>query len=300
MSMRITIGMPSYENHEQVWWTCQALKIYQDVQDCEILVVDNKGSKDLEKVCSDVKVRYELYNEVVGTAPVRNKIFERARRPFVLVIDSHVMLWPDAIGKLRAWLSDNWEKAKNLIQGPLVLSSLGNAYTHYEPQWRKDMWGIWPTSIHPDDIPDKPCEIGMMGLGLFGCRQDSWLKFHPLCKGFDGVEGVIHEKYRQAGRKTLCLPFLKWVHKFGRSGNFPLLKDDKIRNFLLGFDEIGLDPTPVYDHFGKELVGKIHDELKRQGLATGQGNAIPGGPNVDPGLSRDDMRCTAGDLHDIR
>ena len=56
--------MPSYGNPEQVWFTVEALRLYQDVKGCEILIVDNEGNKDTEKVCKDAKIRYELFNEV--------------------------------------------------------------------------------------------------------------------------------------------------------------------------------------------------------------------------------------------
>jgi glycosyltransferase involved in cell wall biosynthesis len=246
----LSVAMPAYKNAEQVWWTVEALRMYQGLDNKEIFVVDNYGDADTKKVCSDTKIRYELCNDVNGTGYVRNKIFELAQSDFVLVIDSHVLLYPEAITKLRQWVELNWEDAINLIHGPIVMSALVNAFTHYENKWRADMWGIWPKAVRPSEIPDAPFEIEMMGCGLFGCRRDSWLKFHPDCRGFDGVEGVIHEKYRRAGRKVLCLPFLKWVHKFGNKVQYPLLRSDKIRNFLLGFEEIGMDPAPVYEHFG--------------------------------------------------
>ena len=259
----ITIGMPSYNNPKEVWFTVEALRLYQDIKGCEILVLDNQGNEDTRKAARDCKVRYELFNDVNGTGPARNKIFELANHPFVLVIDSHVLLYPDAIKNLKWWLSNNWNEAKNLIHGPLVLSALVNSYTHYENVWRKEMWGIWPKAVKPDDIPNEPFEIEMMGCGLFGCRKDSWLGFHKDCKGFDGVEGVIQEKYRKNGRKVLCLPFLKWVHKFGPSSGYPLRAEDKIRNFLLGFKEIDLDPSPIYEHFGQDKVAQIAKEIER-------------------------------------
>jgi glycosyltransferase involved in cell wall biosynthesis len=254
--MLLTIAMASYSNPEQVWFTVEALRLYQDVSGCEILVLDNQGNADVKKVVQDCKIRYELFNEVNGVPPARNKIFEIASGDFVLVLDSHVLLYPDAISQLKQWLSERWDDAVNLIQGPMVMSSFGNAYTHYDDVWRGHAWGIWPKAAHPDKITEET-EIQMMGMGLFGCRKDSWLGLHPDARGFGGTEGVIHEKYRRAGRKVLCLPFLKWVHKFGRSGNFPLLLDDKIRNYLLGFAEIGMDPEPIYKHFGYEKVEQI-------------------------------------------
>jgi len=248
--------MPSYGNPEQVWFTLLALRMYQDVEGCEILVVDNQGNDDTKKACCDQRVRYEVFTGTPGTGPVRNKAFELATKPFVLVMDSHVFLYPEAIAKLKAWLDKNWDEAANLIHGPLVLPGLCNAYTHYENQWRNKTWGIWCSPVQHEDLPKDPFEIQMMGLGVFGCRKDSWLGFHKDCKGYGGVEGVIHEKYRHYGKKSLSLPFLKWVHKFRCDVHYPLTIEDRIRNFLLGFSEIGLDPSPIYDHYGKDLVGK--------------------------------------------
>jgi glycosyltransferase involved in cell wall biosynthesis len=254
--MILTIAMASFGNPEQVWFTLEGLKIYQDVEDCEILVLDNQGNKDVKGVVNSCRARYELFNDVNGVAPARNKIFEIAKGHFVLVIDSHIFLYPKAIAKLKLWLTSNWDRAINLIQGPLVMSGLNDAYTHYEDKWRSQAWGTWPNAVRPDSITQEE-EIQMMGMGLFGCRKDSWLGLHPKARGFGGTEGVIHEKYRRAGRKVICLPFLKWVHKFGRSGNFPLLVEDKIRNYLLGFAEVGMDTEPIYNHFGKEKVDEI-------------------------------------------
>jgi glycosyltransferase involved in cell wall biosynthesis len=271
--MLMTIAMASYGNPDQVWFTVEALRMYQDVSDCEILVLDNQGNDDVKKVVKGCRVRYEVFSDVPGVAPARNKIFELAKGSFVLVLDSHVLLYPKAIQKLKLWLANNWDRASNLIQGPMVLPSLKNAYTHYDDKWRGHAWGTWPPAVNPDSLTEE-IEIQMMGMGLFGCRKDSWLGLHPDARGFGGTEGVIHEKYRRAGRKVLCLPFLKWVHKFGRSGDFPLRVEDKIRNYLLGFDEIGMDKTPIYSHFGQDKVAEIERTINRGGSGKEDGKQV--------------------------
>jgi hypothetical protein len=112
----------------------------------------------------------------------------------------------------------------------------------------------------PDDAA--PYEIPMMGLGLFACRREAWLGFNPEFRGFGGEEGYIHEKYRQAGRKTLCLPFLKWLHYFHtRDGKVtapyaPQLAD-KVHNYEVGFAELGLDPAPMRQHLGVSARPRI-------------------------------------------
>lgn len=100
-----------------------------------------------------------------------------------------------------------------------------------------------------DDM--EPFEIPAMGLGLFTCRKESWLGFNPHFRGFGGEEMYIHEKYRKAGHKNICLPWLKWLHRFGRPDGvkYPLLRYNKVRNYVLGHVELGLDLTPVKEHF---------------------------------------------------
>jgi hypothetical protein len=96
-----------------------------------------------------------------------------------------------------------------------------------------------------------PFEIPAMGLGLFACRRESWLGFNPEFRGFGGEEGYIHEKYRQAGRTSYCLPFLRWNHQFAdpRAVKYTVDTRNKLRNYLIGFNELGLDIRPVYEHF---------------------------------------------------
>lgn len=98
---------------------------------------------------------------------------------------------------------------------------------------------------------DAPFEIPGQGLGLFSARRESWLGFHPLARAFGGEELCIHEKYRQAGRKALCLPALKWLHRFGRPGGvpYPIPRYQKIRSYVLWFQQLGLPLDPIYDHF---------------------------------------------------
>jgi Glycosyltransferase family 25 (LPS biosynthesis protein) len=118
------------------------------------------------------------------------------------------------------------------------------------------MWGQWGTDQRGADPSAPPFEIPLQGLGVFACRRDAWLGFNPRFRGFGGEEGYIHEKVRQSGAATLCLPFLRWIHRFGRPGGVPysLRRQDGIRNFLIGFQELGLDPAPAIRHF-EELIG---------------------------------------------
>lgn len=101
-----------------------------------------------------------------------------------------------------------------------------------------------------------PFPIPGMGMGLFASRKDSWLGFAKHCSGFGGEEMNIHLKYRQAGRQALCLPFLRWNHRFGRAGGapYPIPLAAKIRNYVLWANELG---NPTFED-GRTLLDRIH------------------------------------------
>ena len=105
------------------------------------------------------------------------------------------------------------------------------------------------------DTKEKPFEIFAQGLGLFLTRKNSWLKFSSETSGFGGEECFIHEKYRKAGRKTLCLPFLKWLHRFDRPEGvkYAVTTEQKLKNYMIEFKEIGLDTSVLKQHFVGEL-----------------------------------------------
>ena len=71
------------------------------------------------------------------------------------------------------------------------------------------MYGRWDDNGQAQDPDAEPFDIPMQGMGLFACRRAAWPGFNPGFRGFGGEEGYIHEKFRQAGGRTLCLPFMK-------------------------------------------------------------------------------------------
>ena len=167
-------------------------------------------------------------------------------------------------------------ETNDLYQGPLVYDDLNNISTHFNPNWSGQMYGTWATDERGRDKNAPAFEINMTGCGVFSCRKNSWLGFNNLFRGFGGEEGYIQEKFRQAGYKTMCLPFLRWVHRFGRPDGvkYPLTLHNKLRNYFLGYLELGLDIEPMVDHFkeweSEENLNKMcesaYEELKANGM----------------------------------
>jgi hypothetical protein len=138
----------------------------------------------------------------------------------------------------------------DLLHGPLMYCDIHNYTCEWKPVWRGNMWGIW--AGYGSTLPKEPFEIWGNGMGCFLTKRDSWLGFCKKYKGFGSEEGVIHEKYRKAGRKVICLPSLVWMHQFDRHVPHQVLMIDRIVNYIVGFQEIGLDLKPIEEHFGKK------------------------------------------------
>jgi glycosyltransferase involved in cell wall biosynthesis/predicted O-methyltransferase YrrM len=256
---RLTLGMASYDNYKEVWFTVQALRMFHDLTDTEILIIDNFGCpaiKDFVAGWVSSQVRYELYTERQGTAAAKNRVFEQAAGDWVLCIDSHVMLVPGAVARLREFIAKNPE-ARDLFQGPLIYDNLVTGADSFSEEWSGGMWGQWNNIYTDRSLP--PYEIPMMGMGLFGCRKDAWLGFNPAFRGFGGEEGYIHQKFKKHGRKTICLPWLQWLHQFQAGGSNKLL-DDMTRNYVIGFQELGLDMAPLIQHRGADQINRFLTE----------------------------------------
>jgi Glycosyl transferase family 2 len=251
----LTIGMATYDDFDGVYFTLQALRLYQDLEDTELLVVDDYGCDDTQRFVEHwARGRYLRATEAVGTATPRDLVFREAHGEAVLCCDSHVLFAPGAIARLKAYYRDHPDCA-DLLQGPLVYDDLDNVATHFDPVWRGQMWGVWATDPRGRDPDGEPFEIPMQGLGAFSCRKSAWLGFNPRFRGFGGEEGYLHEEFRRAGRRTLCLPWLRWAHRFSRPRGvpYPLTVEDKLRNYLIGHAELGLDLRPIIDHFSEFL-----------------------------------------------
>ena len=276
---RLTIGMATYDDYDGVYFTIQSLRTnHPDLAgELEFVVIDNHPGGPCSEALSHLGksidgYRYVPRGEWSGTA-IRNAVFEEASSPFVLCMDSHVLIAPGALSKLIAYFEENPD-SRDLVQGPLVYDDLRNTSTHMDPQWRGGMYGTWASDPRGTDPSAPAFDIPMHGLGLFACRRAAWPGFNATFRGFGGEEGYIHEKMRQRGGRTLCLPFLRWVHRFDRPLGAPYVNrwEDRIRNYVIGFTELGLDTADMESHFaellGAETSARIFAQVRRElGLA---------------------------------
>lgn len=267
--IELTIGMATYNDFDGLYFTLQALRLYQDLAQTELLVIDNYGCQDTQNLVEGwLGGRYIRATEVVGTAAPRELVFREARGQAVLCCDCHVLFAPGAIARLKQFYREHPD-CQDLLQGPLLYDDGELLATHLDPYWRAQMWGTWASDPRGQDPLGEPFEIPMQGLGVFSCRKDAWLGFHPQFRGFGGEEGYIHEKFRQAGRRCLCLSWLRWMHRFSRASGvmYTVTVEDKLRNYVLGHAELGLDLDPVLRHFSDYLPRERVLAIAEQALA---------------------------------
>lgn len=278
MGKKLTIGMVTYNDFDGVFFSIQSIRMFHKeiLKDVEFLIIDNnpddRHGKAVREFCNSVSepIRYIPFTEYNSTA-IRTKLFELADTPYVLCQDCHVMFECASLKKLINFL-DSGKDGGNLLQGPLLYNDMKNVGTHFDLVWRNRMWGTWGTDGRGKNPDAEPFEIPAQGMGCFSCRKSAWLGFNPRFRGFGGEEGYIHEKFRKHGKKTLCLPFLRWMHRFGRPNGvpYPLQLENRVKNYFIGFDEVGLDTSGIYDHFikdckmNKTLIAKWHDEVKKE------------------------------------
>ncbi len=269
LNRKLTIGMATYDDFDGVYFSLQSARLHHPDADqqIEFVVVDNHPdgpcSSALKKLEDWIpNYRYVPSPDTRGPAGSKNRVFQEAHSDFVLCMDCHVLIVPGAINRLLAYLAAN-PATNDLLQGPLLYDDLKSVGTHYDHVWKAGFLGQWGSDPAGKDPDAPPFDIGMQGLGLFVARRNTWLGFNPAFRGFGGEEGYIHEKYRRAGRRTLCLPFLRWVHRFPRPMGIPYVIswEDRVRNYMLGFRELRMPTDEMEAHF-RELLGvKTADRL---------------------------------------
>lgn len=264
--------MPTYDDYDGVYFSIQAIRMYHPeiLDQIEFVIVDNNPSSNhgaaIRNLTNWIKEPYQYLPFVKFESTIcKNKIFQLADTPYVLCIDSHVMIVPGAIKKLIDFY-DAGKDDGNLLQGPILYDDFQSYSTHFDLTWSQYMWGTWQTDVRGKDPDGEPFEIPSQGMGLFSCRKDSWLGFNPNCRGFGGEEGYIHTKYKQKGKQTLCLPFLRWLHRFDRPGGIPYANDlvQRFRNYMIEFKEIGFPTKELKEHFAPVVTPEQMAEIEKE------------------------------------
>ena len=277
-ALKFTIGMPTYDDYDGVYFSLQALRLYHPeiCANAEFIVVDNNPAGPcaaaLQELGSQIpRFRYIADPIQTGSASAKQRIFDEATGDFILVMDCHVFVVPGALKRLADYFATH-PSSNDLVQGPLLLDDLRTVQTHFDPNWSNGMFGTWGMDTRGVDADSAPLDIPMQGMGLFACRKQAWPGFSPLFRGFGGEEFYIHEKFRQRGGRTLCLPFLRWMHRFARPMGVPYRNtwEDRIWNYVTGFRELGLPIDGIEAHFSQH-VGKEWTAQTLAGLAKEKG-----------------------------
>lgn len=334
---RVTIGMAHYEDYDGVYFTIQHLQSLGirpgPKSDYDFLVVDQSPDSPhgqaVAGLMANIGARYVPFPEPRGTSPSRNQVFAEATGDVVLCLDCHVVLMPGAVQTLTEFYDGLSAKSPDMVSGPMLADNCGLYATHFNDQWRAEMWGTWGVAWEcscdtngaerfrfsviqtADDqtrfvallppqptvrscptcgrrLPESlgwagheahlvaagwrlavaqghPFEVPGMGLGCFAMRRTDWVGFNQHARVFGGEELYVHAKVRSAGGRVWCLPALGWMHRFGRPGGAQYFRGvdpsvHKVRNYVLEFQEMGWDVTPIREHF-RQLPGPVWEAL---------------------------------------
>jgi hypothetical protein len=268
--VKLSICIPVYDDFDGLYFTVQSLRMFHPEvfrdRTCEFVVVDNNPESPHGKQAGDwlkawvspnVATKYIPDRENVGAANAKDRACREASGEIVLCMDSHVMLTPGSLGKLLDWYDRNPDSL-DLVSGPLIYDDLKSLSTHFNDEWRGQMWGTWGTDQRGVHESQEPFDIPGNGCGLFSCRRKAWLGFNPHFRQFGGEEMYIHEKFRRAGRRCLCLPFLRWMHRFGRPSGVPYPNHiyTKLRNYVIGHWELNTPLDRLREHYVPEYVSQ--------------------------------------------
>lgn len=293
MAKTLTVGCAVFGDPCGAYFTLSGLRANHGGPDAfEILVVDNAplSCERTRGVCEANGGKYHHKPNLHGTSAPRDEVFRLAETPWVMCCDSHVLFETRAIEALIRYAEDHPD-SKDMIQGPLIYDN-GERSDYWRAEYPPALWGVWDKDPRgePDGITRGSCvvslasgvvgggmkvgyqpafEIPMQGLGVWAMRKAAWPGFNPLFSGFGGEEGYIHEVVRRRGGKALCLPALRWRHRFrdARYGPppYPLTLEDHVFNLLVGHREVGIDAVEsIRRYIGGNLPSGVFDDLHRK------------------------------------
>ena len=253
--------MATYDDYDGVYFSVQAIRLYHpEVTDrTEILVLDNHPSGPCAKPLKDLErqvagYRYVPYERIHGNW-VRDLLFREANAEFVLCMDSHVLFRPGALARLVEYL-EGQPGPSDLWQGPLMGDNLKPFATHFDPVWRdRDVRrvgdgparsGPGRTRVRDPDARARGVRVPpgrVAGLQSPAAAGSAWKKAISTRRSDGRAAG--HSACRSSAGRTVSI---------GRSGTrYPVSVEDRVRNYLLTHDELGLDPGAAIAHFEQEF-----------------------------------------------
>lgn len=251
--VKFSLVMPTYDDYDALWGTVQSNWELHEEYINEVIVVDNnptgEQAETLKAFCQQAdKTLYVPFGDAKGTAAAKNAAVANAHSDYVICVDSHVTIARGGVAALADFFKAH-PRCMDLVQGPLKYDNRVDVSTHFSDVWSGEMWGQWDTDErHKSKLW---FHIPAQGMGAFAVRKEAWLGFNPAFRGFGGEEWYIHEKYRRAGRQAWCVSGFKWLHKFARPNGvkYPIWRFDKVRNYCIGFQELGMSLEPIKAHF---------------------------------------------------
>jgi hypothetical protein len=264
-----TVGIATYDDYSGLYFTIQSLRLYHQLVN-EIIIIDNNPNSEdgnLNKLFStygsdNFKIKYVKYEDK-KTSFCKEQVFKYASNEYVVVCDSHILFYPKAFNKLQKFYNKHHKKY-DFIQGPLIYDNNLKISTHLKPEWGSHFYGVWDTKITNDEW----FEIPAQGMGVFSCKKNEWLGFNKLFTGFGGEEYYIHEKYKQAGGRCICVNGFRWMHRFNKpdKATFPNNLEDRFRNYIIGRIELNQKYDDVIYAFSEQLhaftMHKIIQDVK--------------------------------------
>lgn len=271
MERKLTIGMATHDDFDGVFFSIQALRMYHGI-DAEYIVLDGNPNGEHAKACKNFVAaaggRYIPYDGEPSSFN-KYKIAHHATSKYVLIMDCHVMVEPGGVDRLLDYFEKN-PGCRDLIQGPLWYDDLRGVSTNFDPVWRGDMYGIWATRREEYERGE-PFQIPMQGMGLLAFEREFWPGVGDHFKGFGAEEGYIAEKFRLNGGRNMCLPRLRWNHRFGRPNGvkYPLKLEDRIWNYIVGWMELYRNPEHemikgTIEHFKNKFSQDRMEEMVRK------------------------------------
>lgn len=249
--MFLSVCIPTFRDYDGLWSTVRHLHAQRlqlgMVADVEIVVSDT--DPDGPHAAANAGFVQGFPNAVYvplripqGTALAKEHAIQAGSGQYRLCLDSHVDLRDGVLAKILEFWQQNPD-CRDLLQGPNLHGreewddgTPAFVGTHMEPRWGTDgNFGTWAVNLAAAAPEAEPFEIPLSGTGLFMFKADAWLGFDSEMRGFGAEEGAIHQAYRDAGRRCLCLPWLQWIHRYGHinGSGYAINDPDRCRNYLV-------------------------------------------------------------------